>query len=221
MIFTKEGFGSLFAEGAKIPLVLVTIFAFSLTDTFDTIGTFIGTGRRSGIYTEEDEKALETSTGFKTKMEKALFADSIATSWGNLCTSNTTTGIESAAGISEGVDRLTSVVTAIFIVSAFVFVSAIPMAATAPASLSPASHDVVVCGYRGLSWRGDPAFFAAVFMAFSYSNDGIATAFIFYCIVKLFKKQNETPILWIATLLFILNFICRQLQRKRLRYKKA
>ena len=28
----------------------MTIFAFSLSDTFDTIGTFIGTGRRSGIF---------------------------------------------------------------------------------------------------------------------------------------------------------------------------
>ena len=43
VIFTGEGLGSLFADAAKIPLVLITIFAFSLSDTFDTIGTFIGT----------------------------------------------------------------------------------------------------------------------------------------------------------------------------------
>ena len=48
-IFTKEGFGSLFTDFSKLPLVLITIFSFSLSDTFDTIGTFIGTGRRTGI----------------------------------------------------------------------------------------------------------------------------------------------------------------------------
>ncbi len=32
----------------------MTIFAFSLSDTFDTIGTFIGTGRRTGIFTDEE-----------------------------------------------------------------------------------------------------------------------------------------------------------------------
>ena len=65
-IFTAEGLGSLFSDPAKIPLVLITIFSFSLSDTFDTIGTFIGTGRRSGIFSEEDERALETNTGFKS-----------------------------------------------------------------------------------------------------------------------------------------------------------
>ena len=54
----------------------MTIFAFSLTDTFDTIGTFIGTGRKSGIFDEADEKALQEGKGFKSKMDKALFADS-------------------------------------------------------------------------------------------------------------------------------------------------
>ncbi|NLA86190.1 MAG: NCS2 family permease, partial [Clostridiales bacterium] len=43
VIFKEEGLKSLLTDGAKIPLALVTIFAFSLTDTFDTIGTFIGT----------------------------------------------------------------------------------------------------------------------------------------------------------------------------------
>ena len=72
VIFTAEGLGSLFSDITKLPLVLITIFSFSLSDTFDTIGTFIGTGRRSGIFSEADEKAMETSAGFKSKMDKAL-----------------------------------------------------------------------------------------------------------------------------------------------------
>ena len=99
----KEGMLSLFSDASKIPLVLMTIFAFSLSDTFDTIGTFIGTGRRSGIFSAEDEKAMESSSGFKSKMDRALFADAIATSIGALFgTSNTTTYVESAAGIGSG-----------------------------------------------------------------------------------------------------------------------
>ena len=137
-IFTSQGLPSLFADASRIPLVLITIFAFSMSDTFDTIGTFIGTGRRSGIFSEEDEKALESGSGFSSKMDKALFADATATSIGAIFgTSNTTTFVESAAGIGAGGRTgLTSVVTAIcFALSAFLatFVSAIPSAATAPA----------------------------------------------------------------------------------------
>ena len=64
--------GSLFSDSAKIPQVIMTIIAFSLSDTFDTIGTFIGTGRRTGIFSQKDEEALEDSKGFNTKMDKAL-----------------------------------------------------------------------------------------------------------------------------------------------------
>ena len=82
VIFTGAGLPSLFSDVSKLPLVLVTIFSFSLSDTFDTIGTFIGTGRRTGIFSEEDEKSMETTPGFKSKMDKALFADATATSIG-------------------------------------------------------------------------------------------------------------------------------------------
>ena len=137
-IFNDGGITSLFSDPAKLPLVLITIFSFSISDTFDTIGTFIGTGRRSGIFSEEDERMMESSSGFKSRLDKALFADATATSIGALLgTSNTTTFVESASGIGAGGRTgLTSVVVAIcFALSAFlaVFVSAVPFAATAPA----------------------------------------------------------------------------------------
>ncbi|MGI5936745.1 MAG: NCS2 family permease [Oscillospiraceae bacterium] len=216
-IFTSEGLGSLFSDAAKIPLVLVTIFAFSLTDTFDTIGTFIGTGRRSGIFSEEDEKAMESSAGFKSKMDKALFADAIATSIGSIFgTSNTTTYVESAAGIGAGGRTgLTSVVVAIcFAISAFLatFVSAIPSAATAPALVLVGV--MMLSSFSDIEWidldTAIPAFFAGIFMALCYSiSYGIATGFIFYCIVKIFKKEAKDlhPILWVSALLFVLNFV--------------
>ncbi|NLD34498.1 MAG: NCS2 family permease, partial [Clostridiales bacterium] len=92
VIFTQAGLGSLFSDTGKLPLILITIFAFSLTDTFDTIGTFIGTGRKTGIFTEEDQRALEEGHGYRSKMDRALFADATATSIGAIFgTSNTTT----------------------------------------------------------------------------------------------------------------------------------
>ncbi|MDR1065803.1 MAG: NCS2 family permease [Oscillospiraceae bacterium] len=217
VIFTKDGLGSLFSGGGRDILIsVVTIFSFSISDTFDTIGTFIGTGRRSGIFSEKDELAMETSVGFKTKMDKALFADAIATSVGAIFgTSNTTTYVESAAGISVGGRTgLTSVVVAVcFILSAFLasLVSAIPSAATAPALIVVGI--MMASSFTDVKWtdldEAIPAFFAGAFMAFAYSiTYGIAAAFIFYCVIKLCKKQTRDihPILWVCTLLFILNF---------------
>ena len=201
----------------KLPLVLITIFAFSISDTFDTIGTFIGTGRRSGIFSDEDEKAMETKPGFKSRMDKALFADATATSIGAIFgTSNTTTFVESASGIAAGGRTgLTSVVVAIcFAISAFLatFVSAIPSAATAPALVVVGI--MMTSAFKEIDWsdfaEAVPAFFAGLFMALCYSiSYGIAFGFITFCIVKICKKEASKihPILWGATILFILNFI--------------
>ena len=216
-IFTPAGLPSLFADPAKVPLVLITIFSFSLSDTFDTIGTFIGTGRRTGIFSDEDEHSMETTPGFKSKMDRALFADATATSIGAILgTSNTTTYVESAAGIGAGGRTgLTSVVVAVcFAVSAFLaaFVSAIPFAATAPALVVVGI--MMLSAFREIQWddfsEAVPAFFAGIFMALCYSiSYGIAAGFVFYCITKVCKKQAKEvhPILWVATVLFVLNFV--------------
>jgi AGZA family xanthine/uracil permease-like MFS transporter len=215
--FGSEGMLSLFNEPEKIPLVLITIFAFSLSDTFDTIGTFIGTGRKTGIFSEEDEKAMESSAGFKSKMDKALFADAIATSIGAIFgTSNTTTYVESAAGISVGGRTgLTSVVTAIlFLLSIFLapLAKLVPAAATAPALIVVGIF--MMSSFKEIDWNNlddaVPAFFAGIFMALCYNiSYGIAASFIFYCIVKICKRKFKEihPILVVSTLLFILNFV--------------
>jgi AGZA family xanthine/uracil permease-like MFS transporter len=215
--FGSEGFLSLFKDPAKIPLVLMTIFSFSLSDTFDTIGTFIGTGRKSGIFSAEDEKAMESSTGFKSKMDKALFADAIATSIGAVFgTSNTTTYVESAAGIGAGGRTgLTSLVTALLFI-ACIFLAPVagivPTQATAPALIIVGI--MMLSSFTEIKWddleEAIPAFFAGIFMALCYSiSYGIATGFMFYLLVKLCtgKIKEVHPILIVATSLFILNFI--------------
>ena len=215
--FGSDGLLSLFADASKIPLVLMTIFAFSLSDTFDTIGTFIGTGRRTGIFSEEDQKMLESSSGFKSKMDRALFADSVATSIGAIFgTSNTTTYVESAAGIGAGGRTgLTSLVTAaMFLVSIVLapILGIVPAQATAPALILVGV--MMLASFADIKWseleEAIPAFFAGIFMAFCYSiSYGIAAGFIFYCIVKCLRGESKDihPILWVSTGLFILNFI--------------
>ena len=217
VIFTSEGIPSLFRDPSRLPAVLITIFSLSVSDTFDTIGGFIGTGRRSGIFSEEDEKAMMSGSGFRSKMDKALFSDAIATSVGSIFgTSNTTTFVESAAGIEAGgrTGLTSAVVSVCFALSAFLasFVSAIPSAATAPA--------LVVVGimmtsvFKEIRWddfsEAVPAFFAGLFMSLCYSiSYGIAFGFLSYCVIKICRREAGAihPILWVSTALFILNFI--------------
>lgn len=213
----KQGLGSLFTNPATISFVLISIFSFSLTDTFDTIGTFIGTGRKSGIFTKEDEASLENGKGFSSKMDKALFADSIATSIGAvLGTSNTTTYVESSAGIGAGGRTgLTSIVVAgCFLVSLVLgpLVSIVPAAATTPALVIVGV--MMTSSFADIKW-GDlseaiPCFFTAVMTVLSYSiSTGIAFGFISHCIVKIVtgKAKELHPILIVSTLLFTLNFV--------------
>ena len=211
------GLGTLFADVSRLPMALFAIFAFSLTDTFDTIGTFIGTGRASGIFSDEDLTALESGKGFASKMDKALFADSIATSVGAILgTSNTTTYIESAAGIEEGGRTgLTSVFTAILFLLCILLspvFGVVPTAATAPALIVVG---VMMAGnLKEIEWNdfatAVPAFFAAVMMALTYSiSIGIAFGFIFYVVIKAVKGQIKEvhPILLVSAILFVAYFV--------------
>lgn len=208
-IFRAEGIPSLFNDISKLPLVLTTIFTFSMSDIFDTIGTFIGTGRKAEIFSGAEEG----------RMGRALFADAAATSLGAVFgTSNTTTYTESAVGIAAGGRTgLTSVVTALcFLVSAFFapLVSAVPFAATAPVLVVVGC--MMLSAFSEINWKdlceAVPAFFTGIFMAFSYSvSYGIAAGFIMYCIVKTAKKQwrDIHPVLLGIALLFVLNFVLR------------
>lgn len=215
--FGSEGLISLFSDTSRFPLVLMTIFAFSLSDTFDTIGTFIGTGRRSGIFSAADEIALEEGSGFSSKMDKALFADSIGTIFGSIFgTSNTTTFVESAAGIGAGGRTgLTAVVVAgLFILSAFFapLIGVVPPAATAPSLIIVGI--LMMSSFKDINWydfeEAIPAFFASIFMGLTYNiSTGIAAGFIFYVLVKTVvgKSKEIHPILWGSAALFLINYV--------------
>jgi AGZA family xanthine/uracil permease-like MFS transporter len=217
-LFGNPGLLSLFSSTDRILLVITTIFAFSLTDTFDTIGTFIGTGRVSGIFDEDDNKALFAGKGFNSKMDRALFADAVATSIGALFgTSNTTTYVESAAGIAAGGRTgLTSVATAALFLLCLPLAGLfgiVPSSATAPALIVVGV--MMMSSFTQIKW-GDfeeaaPAFLTVAFMAFAYSiSYGVAAGFIVYCVIKICKKQLKGavhPILAGSAALFLINFI--------------
>lgn len=215
--FFKLDILGLFRDPSKVFFVITTIFAFSLSDTFDTIGTFLGTGRKAGIFDENDEKLFEQANSRSSKLEKALFADATATSIGALLgTSNTTTYVESAAGIGAGGRTgLTSVtVGVLFLLSIFIapIMGIVPSAATAPALIVVGI--LMMESFAKIDWaefaEAVPAFFIAIFMPFAYSiTTGIAIGFIFYCITKVCRKQGKDihPIMYIVTILFLVNFI--------------
>ena len=215
--FLKLDFAGLFSDPTKIFLVFTTVFAFSLSDTFDTIGTFLGTGRKAGIFDDNDEKLFESENNFSSKLERALFADATATSIGALFgTSNTTTYVESAAGIGQGGRTgLTSVTVAgLFLISLFFapIMGMVPSAATAPALIVVGI--LMMESFKNIDWSdfevAMPAFFVVTFMPFTGSiSNGVAAGFIAYCIAKVVKKEAKEvhPIMYIVSGLFLLNFI--------------
>ncbi len=207
----------LFSQPEKILSILAVILAFSLSDTFDTIGTFIGAGRKAGIFDGRDAEKLRGGKGISSKLDRALFSDGIATSIGALLgTSNVTSYVESAAGISAGGRTgLTSVFTALFFLLAL-FVA--PLALIIPASATAAALIVVgilMIGSIGEIKWGDPdeavaAFFTVVMMPFTYSiANGVAAGFIFYALSKVVRGQawQVHPLVYIVTLLFLANFV--------------
>ena len=216
----KLDFAGLFSPPERFFTALSLILAFSLADIFDTIGTFIGTGRKVGLLETKDRAPGDSPR--RSKMERALFADGIATSMGALLgTSNVTTYVESAAGISAGGRTgLTSVFTALFFVlSLFMapFALMVPAAATAAALIVVGI--LMMENIARVAWdnfeEAAAAFFTVVTMPFTYSiSNGVAAGFIFYVLAKLVRGKGRQvhPLMFIVTGLFLLNFIVNALQ---------
>ena len=122
-------------------------------------------------FSKEDELALEDSKGFSTKMDKALFADAIATSIGAIFgTSNTTTYVESAAGIGAGGRTgLTSVVVAILFALSSLFsplIAIVPAQATAPALILVGI--MMLASFKDINWTDLEDAIPAFLLQFSW-----------------------------------------------------
>ena len=209
--FLQLDFTGLFTSKSGLIVVGMSIFTLVISDLFDTIGTFIGTGKKAGIFKIDKEGNMPKN------LEKSLVCDSTATIIGALLgTSNITTYVESSVGIEAGGRTgLTAVSTAIcFGLSLFLapLVACVPMSAIAPILIFVGLS--MIENIAKIDWKDTlvaiPAFFIITMMPLSYSiTTGIQFGFVFYIIVNLVngRKKQVSPIIYIFTLLFIIDFI--------------
>ena len=213
--FLQLDFAGLFTAKAGLIVIFMTIFTLIISDLFDTIGTFIGTGKKSGIF------KLDKEGNMPKNLEKALVCDSSTTIIGSLLgTSNVTTYVESSVGIDAGGRTgLTAVSAALcFGISLFLapIVACVPMAAIAPILIFVGIS--MIENIVKIDWKdmlmAIPAFFIIVMMPLSYSiTTGIQFGFILYVIVNLVNKKGKevSPIIYVFTILFIIDFIYKAL----------
>lgn len=206
-----EYFSTFFALdifGALKYSLIATIFAFLITDFFDTMGTVFAIGEEAGFVTPE---------GKVPRLKKVLLIDSLAAVTGGLfgC-SSVTTYIESASGVGEGGRTgLTSVVTGIlFLLAIFItpWIDFVPSYAVAPA--------LIIVGFlmativKAIGWDdmsvAFPAFITIIMIPLTYSiSKGIGYGFISYTLIKLFsgKYKEVHPLMYIVSIAFAVDFI--------------
>lgn len=181
--------------------------SFLFADFFDTVGTINGTL----IHTPLMEK-----NGNIPRVKKLLVADSLATLFGGILgTSTTTTFAESAVGINAGGrSGLSALTGAVLFLLSLVFAPvflAIPGFATAPA--------LIVVGFFmcramvHIHWEdiaeAIPAFLLIVGIAFTYSiSDGLGLGIISYTVLNCRIKGRVSLLMWVLALLFIAKYVC-------------
>ena len=186
---------------------LFVIITLLFVDLFDTAGTLIGVSYRAGFLDDQ---------GKLPRMGRALVADSAATSVGALLgTSNTTSYIESAAGVEAGGRTgLTGVFVAMFFLLALFFA---PLAGMIPKYASAAALLYVACvmtqGLAGLDWDDiteyAPAVVTAITMPLTFSiATGIGLGFITYALCKILSGRfaEAKPAVVILAALFAIKF---------------
>jgi AGZA family xanthine/uracil permease-like MFS transporter len=183
------------------------IFIFLFVDLFDTIGSLMGLGRQSGYLTPD---------GKMPRVNRALFADAIATIAGSIFGSSTVvTYIESATGVSEGGRTgLTAVTVAALFVLAMFFApvaGAIPPIATAPALIIVGA--LMIGAVTSIKWEdmteSIPAFLTMLAMPLTFSiANGLALGFIFYPLLKVLtgRWREASPLVYALAVLFVLRY---------------
>ena len=168
-----------------------TAFAFLFVDFFDTAGTLTSVANLTG--------KVNNKTGEVEGIDRALLADSTATTVGALMgTSNTTSYIESGAGIKEGGKTgLTAVTVAVLFLACLIFAplaQSIPAFATGPALVFIATY--FLRNLKDIDWEDvseyAPAVLAAIIMPLTFSIAyGIALGFIAYVLIKALSGRTS------------------------------
>lgn len=193
--------------GALSAGLIAVVFALVFVDFFDTAGTLTSV---AGLAGKIDAKGRVEGIG------RAVIADSGATVIGALFgTSNTTSYIESGAGIKEGGRTgLTALVVAILFLLCLGFAPlarSIPAFATAPALVFVAAH--FARNLADVDWEDAteyaPAVVTAILMPLTYSiANGIAVGFIAYALCKLLagRVREASPTVLAVAALSVLHF---------------
>ena len=188
--------------------MLIVVFTFFFIDLFDTVGTLVGVCTKANMIDEN---------GNIHRVKQAFMADSIATTFGALLgTSTTTTYVESAAGVAQGGrSGLTAlVVGCCFMIAMFfspLFLS-IPSAATAPALIIVGllmAEQIKNVDFDDFS-ESIPAFVCMLMMPLTYSiSNGILIGMITYVLMNMIcgKFKKLSPAMYILAVLFILKYI--------------
>lgn len=183
------------------------ILALVLVEVFDATGTLIGVARRAGLDTDSP----------RSRLGRALFADSTAIVGGSLLgTSSTTAYLESATGVQAGGRTGLTALTVGILFLAALFIA--PLAGSVPAyATAPAILYVAVLMMRELievKWdditEAVPAALTAIFMPFTYSiATGLAFGFISHVVLKAFTgRAREVHLaMWIVAALFVIRYI--------------
>ena len=191
--------------GALKASLWTILFALVFVDLFDTAGTLVGVAHRAGMLTPE---------GKLPRLRQAMLADSSATLIGSLLgTSNTTSYIESAAGVKAGGRTGLTAVTVAVLFLAVLFVAPlagmVPAYATAPALLFVAC--LMARGITEINWDDvteyAPAVVTALAMPLTYSiATGIAFGFIAFAAAKLLAgrfREAGWPVVILAVVFLI------------------
>ncbi|EPW6890687.1 NCS2 family permease, partial [Vibrio vulnificus] len=201
--FMQLDFSAVFEVG-----MISVVFAFLFVDLFDTAGTLVGVATKANLI-EKDGKL--------PRLNKALLADSTATSVGALLgTSNTTSYIESVSGVAAGGRTgLTAVVVGVLFLLALFFsplAGMIPAYATAGALFYVAI--LMLSGLVSIDWRdlteAAPVVVTCLLMPLTFSiAEGISLGFIAYAAIKLFsgKGRDVSLSVWIMSAIFIIKYL--------------
>lgn len=166
-------------------------FAFLFVDFLDTAGTLTSIANLTGRVGEDGEVE---------DIDRTLLADSSATVVGALAgTSNTTSYIESGAGIKEGGRTGLTAVTVAVLFAACLFLAplaqSVPAFATAPALIFIATY--FLRNIKDIDWDDIseyvPAALAAIIMPLTYSIAyGIAIGFVSYVLIKALSGKGRS-----------------------------
>ena len=166
-------------------------FAFLFVDFLDTAGTLTSIANLTGRVGEDGEVE---------DIDRTLLADSSATVVGALAgTSNTTSYIESGAGIKEGGRTgLTAVTVAVLFAACLFFAplaQSVPVFATAPALIFIATY--FLRNIKDIDWDDVseyvPAALAAIIMPLTFSIAyGIAIGFVSYVLIKALSGKGRS-----------------------------